>query len=501
MNGVIGMTTLLLDTPLDSEQRDFVDIVRSSGESLLTIINDILDFSKIESGKIELEDHPYTLHQCIEEALELLAPRALDKGLEVISQLDPTLPAMVVGDVTRLRQVIVNLLGNAIKFTAEGEVRVSVSRGETHPSGELTLNITVADTGIGIPPEKQDRLFKSFSQVDSSTTREFGGTGLGLAISKRLIELMSGSVSVESEADQGAKFHFDIKVRVEADTPPRWLAGVPELEGRRMLLLEDNAAQRENFQQLATGWGIDLIAVETAAAAREVLRKPESQFDLVVIDHEMLGNSADAVLTEMAGLPGSAASGVFLFTARGQAKPSRNFRIISKPLRPVSLLEQLARAVTGDQREEKRVASTSPFGDAERSLAERLPLRLLVVDDNAVNQKVACMLLKRLGYVADSVGNGLEALQALDQKTYDLILMDVQMPEMDGYETARRICEKWEPLDRPRPRIVAMTGNAMQGDRELCLEAGMDDYIAKPVRVDEVSAALERWGAECAAAR
>ena len=505
MNGVIGMTTLLLDTPLNAEQRDFVEIIRGSGESLLTIINDILDFSKIESGKIELETHPYNLRQCVEEALELLAPKAAEKGLELVALIDPGVPALVIGDVTRLRQVIVNLVGNAIKFTAKGEVVISVGPKDDSKPGVFGLHFTVADTGVGIPREKQDRLFRSFTQVDSSTTREFGGTGLGLAISKRLVELMGGTMWVESEAGKGAAFQFTLTVRPGSDEAPAWRRGSPALRGKRFLLLDDNAAQRRALAQFAQGWGFELAEVESIAAAEAALALPGTAFDLLLLDHELLGESADAIVTHLRGLPGAKGAAVVLTSARrlrasGPLAPTVQ-GIVAKPFRPAPLLESLVRSLTGVSQQEKRVATASPFGSGGRNLAERLPLRLLVADDNAVNQKVALMLLKRLGYTADAVGNGIEVLQALETKIYDIILLDVQMPEMDGYEAARRVCAKWALLEHERPRMVAMTGNAMQGDRELCLEAGMDDYISKPVQVDELKAALERWGTRAVAAR
>jgi len=505
MNGVIGMTTLLLDTPLNVEQRDFVEIIRSSGESLLTIINDILDFSKIESGKIELETHPYNLRQCIEEALELLAPKAAEKGLDLVALIDPATPALVVGDVTRLRQVIVNLVSNAVKFTAQGEVTVSVYAKEGARPGELGLHFTVADTGIGIPLEKQDRLFKSFSQVDSSTTRHFGGTGLGLVISKRLTELMGGTMWVDSVDGRGSNFHFNITVRPGADEAPAWHRGSPSLRGKRLLLLEDNAAQRRAFAQFAQIWGFELVSVESVAAAEAALRVPGARFDLLLLDYEQLGEAAEALVVRLRGLPGATGAALLLLSMHrlraGSALASFVHGIVAKPLRPAPLLESLVRALTGVSQQEKRVATASPFGTGGRNLAERLPLRLLVADDNAVNQKVALMLLKRLGYNADAVGNGVEVLQALETKIYDIIMLDVQMPEMDGYEAARRVCAKWALLEHERPRMIAMTGNAMQGDRERCLEAGMDDYISKPVQVDELKAALERWGARTTVSR
>ncbi len=499
MNGVIGMTTLLLDTPLNSEQRDFVEIIRGSGDSLLTIINDILDFSKIESGKIELETHPYDLRQCLEEALELLAPKAAEKGLDLVTLIAPGTPALVVGDVTRLRQVIVNLVSNAIKFTAAGEVTVSVEAKDDAKPGETRLHFVVADTGIGIPAEKLDRLFQSFSQVDSSTTRNFGGTGLGLVISKRLAELMGGAMWVRSEVGNGSQFHFNIAVRLGGSEAPAWQRGSPALRGKRVLLVEDNAAQRRAFVALAKNWGLDVTEAETLAVAETQLRASGTRWDVLLLDHELLGEGAAVEVTRLRALPAAAGAAVLLIsTQRARAGSAQAFTaegFVAKPLRPAPLLEALVRALTGVNHQEKRAPAVSPFGTDGVALGERVPLRLLVADDNAVNQKVALMLLKRLGYTADAVANGVEVLQALETKIYDLILLDVQMPEMDGYEAARRVCAKWSALEPERPRMVAMTGNAMQGDRERCLEAGMDDYISKPVQLEELKAALERWGA------
>ncbi len=497
MNGVVGMTTLLLDTPLNAEQRDFVEIIRSSGESLLTIINDILDFSKIESGKIELETHPYNLRQCIEEALELVAPKAAEKELDLVSLIDPTVPEILIGDVTRLRQVLVNLVGNAVKFTAQGEVVVNVSVKQILSDGQLDLLFKVIDTGIGIPPEKQDRLFKSFSQVDGSTTREFGGTGLGLAISKRLAELMDGAMWVESEAGVGSKFIFNVKVRTGTGEGATWLNGSHALRGKRLLFLDDNASQRQAMAQFAEIWHVHLTVASDRNELHAALNSTAT-FDLVLLDHELLGEATESTVTHLRESPAATKAAVLLVSNHRLRSNSHRASLVdgllAKPFRPASILESLVRAVSGITAMDKRTATSSPFGTDAQKMADRLPIDLLVVDDNAVNLKVACMLLKRLGYVADAVGNGKEVLQALENKDYDLILLDVQMPEMDGYETARAICQKWKTLDTPRPRMVAMTGNAMQGDRELCLEAGMDDYISKPVQVVELKSALERWG-------
>ena len=495
MNGVIGMTTLLLDTNLTAEQRDFVEIVRSSSESLLTIINDILDFTKIESGKIELERQPFTVRTCVEEALELLAPKAAEKGLELVAVVDLRVPMMVVGDVTRLRQVLVNLVGNAIKFTPQGQVVVNVSILDP-PGGEFVLRFAVADTGIGIPPNKLHRLFKSFSQVDSSTTRHFGGTGLGLAISKRLAELMGGTMTVESTEGRGSTFNFTIVVQPDDAEGSAQLEVPAILRGRRVLHVEDNAAQRRAFASCADAWGLAVIGAADFAAAARILSLPGSPFDLLALDGELAGMAVlSAVIRNLRALPGAhAARVVVLSTARLRVTDWSLIGVdaaVLKPLRRSALLEALVCAFAGTSAQDRRGPATSEF---DPEFAASMPRRLLVADDNMINLKVAVMMLKRLGYTADVAGNGVEVMQALGAKKYDLIFLDVQMPEMDGCEAARRICEKWRHNEQARPRLIAMTGSAMQGDRERCLEAGMDDYISKPVRLEELKAALARWG-------
>jgi CheY-like chemotaxis protein/anti-sigma regulatory factor (Ser/Thr protein kinase) len=494
MNGVIGMTTLLLDTPLSTEQHEFVETIRGSGESLLAIINDVLDFSKIESGKIDLEAHPFELRECIEQALELLAPNAAGKGLELVSLLDPKLPAVVVGDVTRLRQVLVNLVSNAIKFTRQGEVVVSATARRQATPQELSIEFEVRDTGIGIPQKKQDRLFLLFSQVDSSTTRAFGGTGLGLAISKRLTELMGGTITVESEAEKGSSFRFNVLVREGAPDAPAWLKGADGLRHRRALLVEPTAAQRQSLRQFTTLWGLEVEEVTTLAEAEARLGAEGAPFDLLLAAYELLAPNALEAIARLR-TRARAGSAPLLLLARKRLRSGESGTlgangVLVKPFRPKPLVELLARVIAGRDEREPRPPVASAFGEPPQG---RPPVRILLAEDNAVNQKVALMLLKRLGYKADVVANGVEALHALETQIYDLLLLDVQMPEMDGFETARRVCARWRGNEAARPRMIAMTGNAMLGDREKCLEAGMDDYISKPVRVDELKAVLERW--------
>jgi signal transduction histidine kinase len=496
INGVIGMTSLLLDSELTNEQRDFMETIRTSGESLLSIINDILDFSKIESGKLDLEEHPFDVRGCVEDSIELLATQAGEKKLDLAYDLDDSVPQTVVGDVTRLRQILVNLVGNAIKFTAAGEVIVNVALSERGAQPD-SLHFSVRDTGIGIPENKRGRLFKSFSQVDSSTTRQFGGTGLGLAISKRLAELMGGSVWVESEVGRGSVFHFTIQFRSAFEAlPVSWDMVSPHLVGKRVIVVEDGATNRLILARWLQKFGMQSTIV---ASAREFLDSlsGDQSFDCAIVDFQ-LPDMDGLSLTEAvrASSGGQSLRIVSLNSAHLRAGDLRVAATgvsasVYKPIRPKLLLEALKRTFDPQQTSIRKASSDSIF---DPQLGSRLPLRILVADDNRVNQRVCQGLLGKLGYRADVVSNGLEVLQALELQPYDLIFLDVQMPEMDGFSAAREIERRWSKENRPR--IVALTGEAMQGDREKCLEAGMDDYLVKPIRIIDLRATIERWGAE-----
>jgi CheY-like chemotaxis protein/anti-sigma regulatory factor (Ser/Thr protein kinase) len=496
MNGVIGMTSLLLETELTNEQRDFTETIRNSGDALLTIINDILDFSKIESGRIDLEEHPFDLHTGIEEALELLAPKAAEKKLDLMYSVDDDIPNIVSGDVTRLRQVLVNLAGNAVKFTEKGEVVVEVRMADPERAlpGKVSLHFTVRDTGIGIPADKLDRLFQSFSQVDSSTTRQYGGTGLGLAISRRLAELMDGRMWVESEAGKGSTFHFTIQVTpagLQSDSKLR--AAQPALSGKKLLIVEDNGTQRRILRRLLEVWGMSVFTAGSADEALAELRKNPS-CDAVVLDLQLPGTDVLELAKEIRSSAGARAlpilllSSVRLHVDRKALADAGISLFVYKPVRRMQLLDALSRAV----QEQPRLKNAPAVSEVDSSLSKRLPLRVLVADDSAINVKIGQAFLLRMGYVTEVAGNGVEVLQALERQPFDIVFLDVQMPEMDGYEAARRIRRRW--TDAERPRLIAMTGNAMQGDREKCLEAGMDDYITKPFRPKELEAALLRWG-------
>jgi signal transduction histidine kinase/HPt (histidine-containing phosphotransfer) domain-containing protein len=511
MNGVIGMISLLFDTDLTDEQREYVEGVRGSSDALLTIINDILDFSKIEAGKLELEHHPFEIHTCIEEALDLLAVKANEKKLDLAYNVEDSIPKILVSDVTRLRQILVNLVGNAVKFTTTGEVVVEVSPAahgqrtldadhetETsfmrHPEQWL-LHFSVRDTGIGIPLDKQSRLFKSFHQVDSSTTRHFGGTGLGLAISKRLVELMGGRIWVDSDAGKGSTFHFTILTRgAAAGSPPAWQSPQVQLAGKRALIAGDGSSSTRILRHRLEHWG---MTVEVAAKGRDALSVlgKGRQFDVVVLDAGLPGGDGFALARDIRNLDaGSNVPLLFLSSTRLRADDFRDAKLeaapfVHKPIRPAQLLESLCRALNVPVQRDKKSAFT-PGLDSD--FARRFPLRVLLADDNPINQKVGVSVLNKLGFHADLAVDGNEVIKALEQKTYDMLFLDVQMPEMDGLDCAKLICQRWT-RDR-RPVIIAMTGNALMGDREKCLAAGMDDYISKPVRVADLQAAIERWG-------
>ena len=498
MNAIIGMSGLLMDTPLNSEQKEFAETIRNSGDALLTIINDILDFSKIEAGKMDLEEQPFDLRECVEASMDLLRLRAFEKGLELVYQVDTNVPAVIIGDVTRLRQILVNLLGNSIKFTGQGEVALTVTSQVNLEQPQLqNLQFSVRDTGLGIPKERQDRLFQSFSQVDVSTSRRFGGTGLGLAISKRLSELMGGTMWAESSGvpGEGSTFSFTVTAEVgEAIIPRPHLSGEqPLLIGKRLLVVDDNATNRRILSLQTRNWGMQSRDTATPVEALEWLRRGDP-FDAAVLDMHMPDMDGVALAKEIRKLSTAVDLPLILCSSLGGTeagvKPGTFSASLLKPVRPSALFNTLMNLFADQPQAAQREARVKPAAarvDAE--MAFRHPLRILLAEDNAVNQKLAVRLLGQMGYRADVAGNGLEAIEAVDRQTYDVILMDVQMPELDGLEATRRICSRW-PRGK-RPHIIAMTANAMQGDRELCLQAGMDDYISKPIRVEELVEALE----------
>jgi PAS domain S-box-containing protein len=491
MNGVIGMTSLLLESKLTAEQRDYVETIRHSGDALLTIINDILDFSKIESGRLDLESVEFDVRECIEGALDLLAPKCAEKGIDLLYEVADGVPGVVRGDPTRLRQILVNLLGNAVKFTERGEVALKV-QAAARDGERVELSFAVRDTGIGIGREGLLKLFRSFSQVDTSTTRRYGGTGLGLVISKRLAEMMGGHMWVESEVGKGSTFYFGIVVEPLASRPRAWLAPNPaNLMGRSLLVVDDNATNRRILNELATAWGMQVKLATSAAEALGLLRAGE-RFDVAVLDMHMPVMDGETLASEIRKQHGTAMPLVLLSSlgARDAVRDESLFAAyLTKPAKPNLLVETLARLLKAEPAPQ-RVVSASPFATTTPATPTRQE-HLLVAEDNAVNQKVALLMLARMGFRADVAADGLEVLEALQRQRYDIILMDVQMPEMDGLEASRKIHEQY-PENNDRPWIIALTANAMEGDREACLTAGMDDYISKPIKTEELAAAIER---------
>lgn len=490
MNGVIGMTSLLLDTGLTQQQRDHVNTIRSSSEHLLGIINDILDFSKIESGRMELDHLPFELSASVEDTLELLADDALSKHLELSYVIENGVPPWISGDISRLRQVLVNLVNNAVKFTPGGCIDVTVRQhpAPALPAGRILLEFTVQDTGIGIEREQFGRLFQPFSQVDSSHTRKYGGTGLGLAICHRLCALMGGSFRVESALGRGSRFIFTVETEAVRAPVGTGLPPTPEpLRGRSVLCVDDNPATVRRLELLFQRWGVRFVAATTAAQALTLF---ESDLDpaIALVDVEMLSGETGASLgARLATQP----LPVLMLLPSGYASAQTPFPFgrltsVGKPLRTLSFIRSLQSLL--------QIPPDPPLAEYEastaRSLAEEIPLSVLLVEDNPVNQKVALRFLEQLGYRADAVANGLEALASVSSRDYQLVLMDLQMPEMDGFEASRQI-RQMLPADR-QPRIIALTANALQGDRQLCFAAGMDDYITKPIKSHDLAGAIRR---------
>ncbi|MDZ7970593.1 MAG: PAS domain S-box protein [Nostoc sp. DedSLP03] len=556
MNAVIAMTSLLLDTDLTPQQQDFLEIVHSSGDTLLTIINDILDFSKIESGKLELEEQPFNLRACVEEAISFLAPKAAQKDIELVYLIQPQVPIEIVGDLTRLRQVLMNLLNNAIKFTETGEVLLSVElvigdwgageQGEKSiqnskfkiqnsnilellplcPSASYAqspipvekeqllyeIQFAIKDTGIGIAPEKIERLFQPFTQADVSMTRRYGGTGLGLAISKRLSKMMGGTLWVESQgfvggnssprwdkrkllsfpdSSPGSTFYFTIITKVAAQSEQAELSTSTLLASKRLLIVDDNLTNRQILSLQAESWKMETYAAKSGKEALVKLAQG-TQFDIAILDMQMPEMDGITLARQIRKQSGCQNLPLVIMTSLAKVETFSDLNdvqfaaALSKPIKHSQLYDVMTR-VLGNQ---PRIGSISHFPLVDRHLGHRLPLRILLAEDTIVNQKVALLMLQKIGYGAEVVSNGLEAIAALQKQRFDVVLMDVQMPKMDGLEATRRICQEWGVGFRPY--IIAITANAMQGDRQLCLAAGMDDYISKPIQLQELAQALSK---------
>ncbi len=486
MNAVIGMTSLLGDTTLDPRQHEFVETIRRSGEHLLGVINDILDFSKIEAGRLELEPQPFHLRSCVEDALELVAVQAAERELELTYEIDDAVPEAVHADAGRLRQILANLLSNAVKFTEQGEVVVRATARRLEGLSQYELTLAVSDTGIGMTREAADRLFSPFTQVDASTTRLYGGTGLGLAISRKLCELMGGRIWIDSEPGRGSTFTFTVTAG-EATLPPYLSDRTTGLKGVRVLVVDDNATNRRILALLADKWA---MACRDTGSPAEALRWVESgePFDVALVDFQMpemdgaeLGRRLRQARVDM---------GLVLLTSVGRdgdevrGGTAYFASVLTKPVRQ----SQLYDALVGVMAHRAARPEVRPTGKFDVGMAERLPLRILLTEDNSINQKLTLHMLGKFGYRADVAGNGLEAVAAVARQPYDVVLMDVQMPVMDGCEATREIRRRFPD----GPRIVAMTANALEGDREDCLSAGMDDYLSKPISPEALAAALSR---------
>ncbi|MBD2355795.1 response regulator [Tolypothrix sp. FACHB-123] len=513
MNAIVGMTGLLLDTPLQPEQLDYVETIRNSGDTLLTIINDILDFSKIESGNLELEEQPFDLQVCVEEALDLLAPQAAAKGIELMYEFQPRTPTLIIGDITRVRQVLWNLVSNAVKFTNDGEIVVKIAVQPQISTQKTTTGdrvcyeflFGVSDTGIGIARDRLDRLFKPFSQVDASMTRRYGGTGLGLAISKRLSEIMGGRMWVESEAGIGSTFYFTATLEVDASAIDSTVNIYPELLGKRLLLKTNNANLRKCLTWQIQSLGVDVQAVKSSRAVLEFIA--DSPFDMAILDIDSPDLDILELTSRIRAIPKQQDLPLIMFSFKGKQtveikEVAPEFTaFLQKPVRQYQLHNTLLQIVRGNwstRRIDQKITipsysrlPTPNLPNIDAQMGQTIPLKILLVEDVLVNQKIALKMLQRLGYRADVANNGREALEALHRQLYDVVFMDIQMPEMDGWETTIRIREEFS--ENAQPWIVAMTAHARPEDRQECLIVGMDDYISKPISLEAIEAVLRKF--------
>ena len=512
LNGIVGMSGLLLDTMLNAEQREFAETVRSSSDALLAIVNDILDFSKIAAGKLIFEEIDFDLLVIAESTIELLAEQAHKKGIELALFVDSAVPRELRGDPGRLRQVLTNLIGNAIKFTPEGEVVLSITT-ETVIDDEVRIHFEVHDTGIGISPEVQRRLFQPFSQADGSTSRKYGGTGLGLAISTQLVEAMGGRIVVESELGKGSTFHFTARFgrsAVGGEAPPKR----ENLNGLRALVVDDNATNRVILHHQLSAWGVHSYAVESGPRALAALRAQVSvhPYDVALLDFQMPEMDGVRLADEIREDPTLNGTRLLMMSSAGERSDIDGQATsldcwLTKPVKRAKLYEALSVLVPDGPGAARRVERTdgrashparpmpangpSPAASARPMEELRKKIRVLVAEDNAVNQKLALLQLKKLGLSANAVGNGREAIEALQQVPYHIVLMDCQMPEMDGYAATMEIRRRQSA--KRRTVIVAMTAHVLEGDREKCLSAGMDDYVCKPVKVEDLEAIMVKW--------
>jgi len=486
MNGVIGMTSLLGNTQLSLEQKEYTETIKTCGEALLVVINDILDFSKIESGSMELDVHDFDLRGCVESVLDLFAGKATK--IDLVYQIDSSVPPQIIGDQLRLRQILINLVSNAMKFTKTGEVFISV-KVESRENDDLVLLFKILDTGIGIPEDKLNKLFKAFSQVDSSTTRKYGGTGLGLAISEKLVKLMGGEIDVESKVGVGTTFSFTIKTKVGVQPRRNYVQlNMEDITNKHVLVVDDNPTNRNILETQLKQWDLIPVMAESGDQAVMILSLKQP-VDLVITDMNMPGMDgvelARTIKQSHPDLPM-----ILLSSGNEQSKYSDNLfkAILIKPTKQLVLQNHIIELLKTHNRLAKEVqVAKSPFST---DFAVKYPMNILIAEDNLINQKLATHILNKMGYQADLASNGREAVDAVLAKKYDVVLMDVQMPEMDGLEATRFIRGNVEQ----QPVIIATTANAMSDDRQICLNAGMDDYLAKPMKLQDIMGVLEKWG-------
>lgn len=492
MNGVIGMTSLLLNTQLTSAQRDFAETIQLSGDSLISIINDILDFTKIESGKMVLEETNFELRTLIEDTLDMFALKAIEKGLDLLYMIDADVPSAFMADSSRLRQILVNLIGNAIKFTEQGEVFISVQLLQ-EKDGLSELKFAVKDSGIGIKPETLPSLFEPFIQADSSTTRRYGGTGLGLAISKRLVNLMGGDIWADSEPGKGSIFHFTtiVKNSGSGQTKLHVKGYLPQLRGRKVLIVDDNQTNRQILKLQFETWGLLPTLAASGTEALSILDN-DASFDLIILDLQMPGMDGIELAGKIKTIETEISAPLILLSSSGDLGSINGDLFsgqLSKPIRLKELFKEVLQIMSESTKKESNSQKQS---EIDFSLSTRFPLNILIAEDNLVNQKLTISLLNLMGYKVDSVINGREAVEILSEKDFDIILMDIQMPEMSGIE-ATEVIRETIPIDK-QPLIIALTANALVGDREKCLEVGMVDYMAKPINISQLQNMIIKWG-------
>jgi len=492
MNGIVGMTSLLLDTKITPEQHNYLETLRISADNLMSIINDILDFSKIEADKLNLDESSFELRKCIEESLDIYAVKAIEKGIDLLYMLQPEVPPFLIGDMKRIRQVLGNLINNAIKFTDEGEIFISVEK-QSQTKEYCELLFSVKDSGIGIQKEKLSLIFEAFTQGETFVSRRYGGTGLGLAIARHLVGLMGGKIWAESSPGKGATFYFTAKLKI-ADTPTTKLyirGQIPELKGSKVLIVDSDQTSRQIFTVQFEAWGMKAYTASTAKEALRIIETEDSYFDLGILDMQASGLNGVELAQTIREIPFKGDMPFILVSSVGKVNdlPKGLFDAqLSKPVKLTDLFELVLGVMSENRNRKKNIADHS----VDKKLSDKLPLSILLAEDNFTNQELVVTLMRKMGYTIDAVENGRKALEIMEHKKFDIILMDVQMPVMNGLEATQAIIEKY-PED-VRPFIIAITANAMPGDRERFLEAGMVDYLSKPIRFKDVQDVLIRWG-------